>query len=244
MHKVCATLLLETLTLRDTDVHEIPIIEIVEPFIAVISTPTSTGPITTAALNAINNFFVNGVITPDQSILQCLSELSGALSHCVFEPSDSGRDEAVLLKIVAVIREFICSPCGTRISDVEACEMLEKVLTICCQMRSSGRRLTANSNFDKLNLCFFAEVLRRTAEANMQTIIQEIFGRLRRLDPVEEEQRMRQDEEEASAELKLALSPTTVTNPLPGGDAVVPDQAQAPGLLEPGPERKWLWLNS
>ncbi|CCO30694.1 Pattern formation protein EMB30 AltName: Full=Protein EMBRYO DEFECTIVE 30 [Rhizoctonia solani AG-1 IB] len=81
-----------------------------------------------------------------------------------------------------------------------------------------------------------SEVLRRTAEANMQTIIQEIFGRLRRLDPVEEEQRMRQDEEEASAELKLALSPTTVTNPLPGGDAVVPDQAQAPGLLEPGPE--------
>ncbi|CEL55144.1 putative protein C211,03 OS=Schizosaccharomyces pombe (strain 972 / ATCC 24843) GN=SPBC211.03c PE=1 SV=1 [Rhizoctonia solani AG-1 IB] len=204
--------------IRDAqDAHEIPIIEIVEPFIAVISTPTSTGPITTAALNAINNFFVNGVITPDQSILQCLSELSGALSHCVFEPSDSGRDEAVLLKIVAVIREFICSPCGTRISDVEACEMLEKVLTICCQMRSS-------------------EVLRRTAEANMQTIIQEIFGRLRRLDPVEEEQRMRQDEEEASAELKLALSPTTVTNPLPGGDAVIPDQAQAPGLLEPGPE--------
>ncbi|CAE6427640.1 unnamed protein product [Rhizoctonia solani] len=196
--------------IRDVqDVHEIPILEIVEPFVAVISTPTSTGPITTAALNAINNFFVNGVIISDQSIIPCLSELSGALSRCVFEPSDSGRDEAVLLKIIAVIRDFMCSPCGVHISDVEACEMLEKVLTICCQMRSS-------------------EVLRRTAEANMQTIIREIFGRLRKLDPAAEEQRMRQDEEEASAELKLALSPAAVTNSLPGADTIVSDQDQAP----------------
>ncbi|KAJ1307233.1 hypothetical protein OPQ81_001347 [Rhizoctonia solani] len=199
--------------IRDVqDVHEIPILEIVEPFIAVISTPTSTGPITTAALNAINTFFVSGVIIPDQSIVTCLSELSGALSRCVFEPSESGRDEAVLLKIIAVIRDFICSPCGTRINDVEACEMLEKVLTICCQMRSS-------------------EVLRRTAEANMQTIIREIFGRLRKLDPVAEELRMRQ-EEEANAELKLALSPTTVTNQLPGIEATASDQLQTPALPE------------
>ncbi|KAH7342067.1 hypothetical protein B0J17DRAFT_715209 [Rhizoctonia solani] len=199
------------------DVHEISTLEIVEPFIAVISTPTSTGPITTAALNAINTFFANGVIIPDHSISQCLFELSGALSRCVFEPSDSNRDEAVLLKIIAVIRDFICSPCGDHITDVETCEMLEKVLTICCQMRSS-------------------EVLRRTAEANMQAIIREIFGRLRKLDPVVEEQRMRQDEEEASAELRLALSPTTVTNPLPGADATASDQAQTPAPHEAGSE--------
>ncbi|CAE6422889.1 unnamed protein product [Rhizoctonia solani] len=199
------------------DVHEISTLEIVEPFVAVISTPTSTGPITTAALNAINTFFANGVITPDQSILQCLSELSGALSRCVFEPSDSNRDEAVLLKIIAVIRDFICSPCGDHISDVEACEMLEKVLTICCQMRSS-------------------EVLRRTAEANMQAIIREIFSRLRKLDSAVEEQRMRQDEEEANAELRLALSPTTVTNPLPGADVTASDQAQTPAPHEARPE--------
>ncbi|CAE6485000.1 unnamed protein product [Rhizoctonia solani] len=199
--------------IRDVqDVHEIPVLEIVEPFIAVISTPTSTGPITTAALNAIDTFFVNGVIVPDQSIVSCLSELSGALSRCVFEPSDSGRDEAVLLKIIAVIQDFIYSPCGARISDIEACEMLEKVLTICCQMRSS-------------------EVLRRTAEANMQAIVREIFGRLHTLDPVAEEQRMQQDEEEAT-ESKLILSPTLVTNPLPGVDAVVSDQARTPAPHE------------
>ncbi|KAG8748165.1 GDP/GTP exchange factor for ARF [Ceratobasidium sp. 414] len=204
--------------IRDVqDVHEIPILEILEPFVAVISTPTSTGPITTAALAAISNFFVTGVVASDDSIIPCLSELSGALSRCVFEPSDSGRDEAVLLRIISTIRDCICSPCGALLSDVEACEMLEKVLTICCQMRAS-------------------EVLRRTAEANMQTIIREVFGRLRNLDPVAEEQRMRQDEEEANVELKLALSPTTVTNPLPGGDTPLPDQAL--GAHEPESESR------
>ncbi|KAG8755534.1 GDP/GTP exchange factor for ARF [Ceratobasidium sp. 428] len=201
--------------IRDVrDVHEIPILEILEPFIAVISTPTSTGPITAAALSAISNFFVTGVVVSDNSIIPSLSELSGALSRCVFEPSDSGRDEAVLLRIISTIRDCICSPHGLLLSDVEACEMLEKVLTICCQMRSS-------------------EVLRRTAEANMQAIIRELFGRLRGLDPIAEEQRMRQDEEEASAELKLVLSPTTATNPLPEGGAM---SDQAPGAHEPEAE--------
>ncbi|QRV74795.1 Sec7 guanine nucleotide exchange factor [Ceratobasidium sp. AG-Ba] len=199
------------------DVHEIPILEILEPFIAVISTPTSTGPITTAALSAVSNFFVTGVVVPDDSLVHCLSELSGALSRCIFEPSDSGRDEAVLLRIISTIRDCICSPHGLLLSDVEACEMLEKVLAICCQMRSS-------------------EVLRRTAEANMQTIIREVFSRLRGLDPIIEEQRMRQEEEEANSELKLALSPTTVTNPLPSGENSGPDQTQ--GIHEPETESR------
>lgn len=72
----------------------------------------------------------------------------------------------------------------------------------------------------------------------MQSIIREVFGRLRGLDPVLEEQRMRQDEEEADAELKLVLSPTTVTNPLPGGDTPVLDRTQAPGTHEPESERE------
>ncbi|KAF8606445.1 Sec7-domain-containing protein [Ceratobasidium sp. AG-I] len=208
--------------IRDVqDVHEVPIIEILEPFVAVISSPTSTGPITSAALTSLSTFFITGVVVSDNSTIACLSELSGALSRCVFEPSDSGRDEAVLLKIIGVIRDCICSPYGTLLSDVEACEMLEKVLTICCQMRAS-------------------EVLRRTAESNMQTITREVFGRLRRLDPVVEEQRMRQDEDEANAELKLVLSPTTAINPLPDSDAPAPDSMQVPGTRGPESEREHL----
>lgn len=66
-------------------------------------------------------------------------ELSSAVSHCKFEPSDSSGDEVVLLKIMTVIHDCMCSPVGTVLGDVEVCEMLETVLTTCCQMRLSGK---------------------------------------------------------------------------------------------------------
>lgn len=73
----------------------------------------------------------------------------------------------------------------------------------------------------------------------MQTITREVFGRLRGLDPVVEEQRMRQEEEEANAELKLVLSPTKVTNPLPGNDNPNSESGQAPGMRGPESEREF-----
>ena len=72
----------------------------------------------------------------------------------------------------------------------------------------------------------------------MQTITREVFGRLRGLDPVVEEQRMRQDEDEANAELKLVLSPTTAINPLPDSDTPVHNSAQVSGTHGPESERE------
>ena len=71
-----------------------------------------------------------------------LAELSATTSHCKFEPSDSSGDEVVLFKIMAIIRDCICSPVGKILGDVEVCEMLETVLTTCCQMRLSGKQNT------------------------------------------------------------------------------------------------------
>lgn len=62
------------------------------------------------------------------------------MAHCKFERSDSAGDEVVLLRIVNVIDECQASAVGEMLGDVEICEMLETVLTICCQMRLSGER--------------------------------------------------------------------------------------------------------
>jgi len=67
-----------------------------------------------------------------------LEKLSNALAHCKFEASDSSGDEVVLLRIVAIINECISSQAGSTLRDLEVCEMLETVLTICCQMRLGG----------------------------------------------------------------------------------------------------------
>ena len=122
------------------DIQSIPLPALLGPFFALIRSPISTGPITSAALSALHNFFVCGLISANSVELEvALVELSSTVSHCKFEASDSSGDEVVLLKIMTVIHDcMVGSSVGAFLGDVEICEMLETVLTTCCQMRLSG----------------------------------------------------------------------------------------------------------
>lgn len=121
----------------DVSVIELPVI--LSPFFAIVRSPLSTGPITAAALSALHSFFVCGLISSSSIALEtALVEISSAVSHCKFEASDSSGDEVVLLKIMAVIQDCLCGSVGKVLGDIEVCEMLETVLTTCCQMRLSG----------------------------------------------------------------------------------------------------------
>lgn len=121
-------------------VTSLPLPTVLSPFCAIIRSPLSTGPITSTALTSLHNLFVCGLIGPGAlSLTAALSELSNAISRCKFETSDSSGDEVVLLKIMAVIQDTLCGPVGDLLGDVEVCEMLETVLTTCCQMRLSGK---------------------------------------------------------------------------------------------------------
>lgn len=122
-----------------TDVSNIELPVILAPFFAIIRSSLSTGPITAAALSALHSFFVCGLISSNSIALEAaLIELSSAVSHCKFEASDSSGDEVVLLKIMAVIQVCLCGSVDKGLGDIEVCEMLETVLTTCCQMRLSG----------------------------------------------------------------------------------------------------------
>ncbi|KAG9016191.1 GDP/GTP exchange factor for ARF [Tulasnella sp. JGI-2019a] len=153
-------------TLHDTDdMRSLSLTTLLHPFLAIIRSPLSTGPITSTALASLVNFFVSGIITPTSlDISPALVAMSNALAHCKFERSDSAGDEVVLLRIVNVIDECQSSSVGEMLGDVEICEILETVLTICCQMRLS-------------------ETLRRCAESAMYAMVRRVFARLDSLDP-------------------------------------------------------------
>lgn len=122
-----------------TDFNSIDLPIILNPFFAILRSPLSTGPITSAALSALHSFFNCGLINPNSRLLDHgLAELSSTVSHCKFETSDSSGDEVVLLRILTVIQDCLCGNVGAGLGDVEVCEMLETVLTTCCQMRLSG----------------------------------------------------------------------------------------------------------
>lgn len=118
----------------------LPLTTLLSPFLAIIRSPLSTGPITSTALAALHSFFLCDLINPASHFLHnALAELSNSISRCKFETSDSSGDEVVLLKIMTVIQDAMCSRVGHLLGDIEVCEMLETALTICCQTRLSGR---------------------------------------------------------------------------------------------------------
>ncbi|KIY43680.1 Sec7-domain-containing protein [Fistulina hepatica ATCC 64428] len=169
------------------DIKTIPLPTLLAPFFAIIRSPLSTGLITSAALSALHNFFVCGVIFPKSpSVDAALIELSSTVSRCKFEPTDVSTDEVVLFKIMTVIRDCLGGSMGYVLGDVEVCEMLETVLTTSCQMRLS-------------------EILRRTAENTMHLLVRTVFSRLHVLDPQIEEARLA-PQEDAQEEIRMTVS--------------------------------------
>ncbi|PBK77654.1 Sec7-domain-containing protein [Armillaria solidipes] len=215
--------------LRDVeDVTSVPLPTILGPFFAIIRSPLSTGPITSAALSSLHKFFTCGLISSQSvSLDAALVELSSTVSHCKFEPSDSSGDEVVLLKIMSVIQDCLCGH-GTVLGDVEVCEMLETVLTTCCQMRLS-------------------ETLRRSAETTMHALVRTVFSRLHCLDAASEEEKLRgNDEETQDGEIKMSVSTEQVPEqPLPEElPTSVPEELNPPPSPAPSGPRPQYGLPS
>lgn len=187
------------------DITDIDLPILLGPFFSILRSPLSTGPITSAALSALHSFFVCGLISSrSRALYAALAELSGTISHCKFEASDSSGDEVVLLKIMTVIQDCLCGSVGKGLGDIEVCEMLETVLTTCCQMRLS-------------------EILRRSAENTMHALVRTVFSKLHSLDAQSEEEKLLAAEEDVSdGELKMTVS-TTESLTFEGSPEVIGD---------------------
>ncbi|EKM55633.1 uncharacterized protein PHACADRAFT_121344 [Phanerochaete carnosa HHB-10118-sp] len=193
------------------DIRSMPLTTLLGPFFAIIRSPLSTGPITSSALSALHSFFQCNLIHPGAiSLSACLSELSSTVSRCKFEASDSSGDEVTLLKIMTVIQDCMCSPVGDNLGDIEVCEMLETVLTTCCQMRLS-------------------EMLRRSAEATMHALVKTAFARLYALD-AEEEERKLSDSDSNGQDLEGKMSVAAGTS---DSSQLLPENEESETTLSP-----------
>lgn len=112
---------------------------LLHPFLEVVRSPETSGPITATALSSIDRFITYSILHPHSPNLElAMAQLSTAGTHCKFEASDSVSDEVVLLKILDVLRNCLTGPLGAVLSDESVCEMMETGLSMCCQMRLSG----------------------------------------------------------------------------------------------------------
>lgn len=116
-------------------------VRLLTPFLDVVRSGDTSGPITAVALSSVDKFITYGLVHKGSpNLAQAMTAVAGAGTHCKFEASDSVSDEVVLLKILDVLKDTLTSDLGDVLSDEAVCEMMETGLSMCCQMRLSGKR--------------------------------------------------------------------------------------------------------
>ncbi|KAI0154872.1 Sec7-domain-containing protein [Xylariaceae sp. FL1272] len=189
------------------DIHEFDSPTLLNPFLQVIQASSTSAPITILALKAIRKFLSYGFISPASPRFPlAMQSLSTAITHCLFEASDSAQDEVVLLMILHLMEDMLSSPGGALLSDESVCEMMETGLSMCCQSRLS-------------------ELLRRTAEAAMVRMCQIIFEHLKYLE-VEAHDNLEafNSEPDGGAEALKMMPSTNGTDVVASSDAPAADE--------------------
>lgn len=146
------------------DIRQFDTTAMLHPFLQVIRSSSTSAPITSLALIAVNKFVSYNVIGESSpKLAEALHQLAAAITNCRFEVSDPSTDEVVLLRVLKLSENLISGPIGRYIDDESLCRMLETNLSMC-----SGPRLS--------------DVLRRAAEITMVSVCQVIFNRLKSLE--------------------------------------------------------------
>lgn len=142
------------------DLSSMDICEVVDPFLRVIVSPNTTGPITGAALTSIEKLISYGLLNlSNKNVKLAGAKIIYAATHCKFEATDASTDEVVLLKILQVLKKCLTSEVGAYLGDKEVWECMETAFSMCFQMR-------------------LGELLRRSAETALIEMIQIVFSKM------------------------------------------------------------------
>lgn len=153
-----------------TSFDQFSVLKLLTPFLEIIRSQTTTGAITLISLNSIGKFLMYGIIQKGSVELQpALQELAAAITHCRFQATDQNEDDAVLLKILSLMEEVVCSENGALLNDESVCEIVETCLSMACQMRRG-------------------DVLRRNAEMSMIRLSNAVFERFKAMEPEEDDE--------------------------------------------------------
>ncbi|CAJ0578818.1 unnamed protein product, partial [Mesorhabditis spiculigera] len=117
---------------KDLYVTDLPIF--LKPFLDVIICETTTADITKAALESISVFIRKGIFNEVKSgnARKAVEAIANAVTQAKFVGgANTGGDECVLFKILAVLTELLTSQSGHLLSDTAVCDMLQSCFRIC-----------------------------------------------------------------------------------------------------------------
>ncbi|CAF4255617.1 unnamed protein product [Rotaria sp. Silwood2] len=151
---------LKTILNTVSDLQDIDSNTFLTPFLDIIRSDETSGPITCLALNAVNKFLSYGLIdTQSESASSAIDKVANAVTHTRFVGTNPNNDEVVLMRILQVLRSLLLSPAGSKITNDSVCEILQSCFRICFEIRLS-------------------ELLRKTSEHVLIDMVQLLFARL------------------------------------------------------------------
>jgi len=144
---------------------DIDSLTLLQPFLLVIKSSSTTGNITSLALDSLSKFISYNIIsTHSKNLSFTLTHIISSLTHCRFEASEQASDDGVLLKVLNLLEKIIDSELGDLLSDDVIYEVVQTSLSLACNKRRS-------------------EVLRKAAELSMYTVTIKVFKRLDSIEP-------------------------------------------------------------
>ncbi|CAL9688281.1 unnamed protein product [Knipowitschia caucasica] len=142
------------------DLSEVEPNVFLRPFLEVVRSEDTTGPITGLALTSVNKFLSYGLIDPShEAAAEAIENMADAVTHARFVGTDPASDEVVLMKILQVLRTLLLTPVGAHLTNESVCEIMQSCFRICFEMRLS-------------------ELLRKSAEHTLVDMVQLLFSRL------------------------------------------------------------------
>ncbi|KAM6203747.1 Golgi-specific brefeldin A-resistance guanine nucleotide exchange factor 1 isoform 2-T2 [Sarcoramphus papa] len=143
-----------------TELSEIEPNVFLRPFLEVIRSEDTTGPITGLALTSVNKFLSYALIDAShEGTAEGMENMADAVTHARFVGTDHASDEVVLMKILQVLRTLLLTPVGAHLTNESVCEIMQSCFRICFEMRLS-------------------ELLRKSAEHTLVDMVQLLFTRL------------------------------------------------------------------
>lgn len=156
---------LKSILLSIEDLKNIDSLTILQPFLLVISTSSTSGYITNLALISIYKFLFQHKIINLKSKTHTLAirQAMVSLTHCRFEGTEQMFDDAVLLRVLELIQKIFVSEHGDKLTDSQVYDVLQTVLSLACNKKRT-------------------EVLRKAAESTLTDVVTKLMYKLKDID--------------------------------------------------------------
>jgi len=129
-----------------------------QPFLEVVKSVETSGPITGTALSSIYSLLNENIIGPDvKDSRSAMHSIVDAVTHCRFEATDPSSDEIVLSKILQVLLSCVTCDSGEWLVDDDVCNIVQACYRIGHQNGKSGSLLQqlSRSTLIEITRCIF-----------------------------------------------------------------------------------------